>query len=619
MYKNGFLKVCLISPKLWVGNPHENVLEMLRLLENNNSAICVFPELGITSYSCNDLFMQRSLLSDSLDALDYLLKHNPYSGVVVCGMPLEVREIVINVAVAIQKDHILGVVPKFYLPNTKEYYEKRWFNSGFDLVDKTTSVSLLGRNVPFGNLLFSSLDVKFGIEICEDMWATISPGNFLSVNGANLILNLSASNETLGKESVRRNAVLEHSRKNSGAYVYVSCGPAESSSETVYSGHKIVACNGVLICESKNYDLESDVMFADIDLDKLAYERRNNSSYRESILKYHLNYQTIPFELSESPEYHFDKPIDTLPFIPKKDPLGTFNKISSIQELALAKRLSHLGLKTVLIGVSGGLDSALTLVVAARAFDLLKYDKKGIIAVTMPGMATSDRTKKNALRLMESLGTSIMEIDLVEQVKNHLRLIGHDGKTEDLTYENAQARERTMILMNLANKMNGIVLGTGDLSEIALGWSTYNGDQMSMYNPNAGIPKTLIRFVVQSYADQMCDKAVEECLQDILDTPISPELKSSQSTEASLGKYEINDFILHRFLVCGDPEARINFVLEKAFPNIDPAALRDYTTNFFKRFFSQQFKRQASPDSPKVIDFSLSPRSDFRMPSDVKR
>lgn len=619
MYKNGFLKVCLVSPKLWVGNPHDNVQEMLRALANNESAICVFPELGITSYSCNDLFMQRSLLSDSLNALDTLLKNNPYEGIVVCGMPLEIREIVINVAVVIQKDKMLGCVPKFYLPNTKEYYEKRWFNSGFDLVDKTKSVQILNKTVPFGNLLFAAEEVKFGIEICEDMWATISPGNFLSVNGANIILNLSASNETLGKESVRRNAVLEHSRKNSGAYVYVSCGPAESSSDTVYSGHKIVAANGALVTESKNQNLETDILYADIDLEKLAYERRINSSYRESILKYHIDYQTVPFQLTESADYRFDKPIDTLPFVPKKDPLGTFNKISSIQELALAKRLSHLGLKTVLIGVSGGLDSALTLIVACRAFDLLKFDRKGIIALTMPGMATSDRTKKNARRLMETLGVTTMEINLVDHVTEHLQMIGHDGVTEDLTYENAQARERTMVLMNLANQKNGIVLGTGDLSEIALGWSTYNGDQMSMYNTNAGIPKTLVRFVVQSYADQMCEKETQECLYDILKTPISPELRKAQKTEDSLGKYEVNDYILYRFLMCGDTEERINFLLRKAFMAFDPKTLQDYASNFFKRFFSQQFKRQASPDSPKVLDFSLSPRSDFRMPSDVKR
>jgi NAD+ synthase (glutamine-hydrolysing) len=365
--------------------------------------------------------------------------------------------------------------------------------------------------------------------------------------------------------------------------------------------------------------LETDILFADIDLERLAYERRNNSSYRESILKYHIDYQTVPFQLVESADYRFDKPIDTLPFVPKKDPLGTFNKISTIQELALAKRLSHLGLKTVLIGVSGGLDSALALIVACRAFDLLHFDRKGVIALTMPGMGTSDRTKKNARRLMETLGVTTLEINLVEHVTEHLHLIGHDGVTEDLTYENAQARERTMVLMNLANQKNGIVLGTGDLSEIALGWSTYNGDQMSMYNTNAGIPKTLIRFVVQSYADQICEKDTQECVHDILKTPISPELKRSQKTEESLGKYEINDYILYRFLMCGDTEERINFLLQKAFSGYDALTLKNYASNFFKRFFSQQFKRQASPDSPKVLDFSLSPRSDFRMPSDVKR
>lgn len=618
MYKNGFLKVCLVSPKLEVGNPTYNVNEMLKALEGNESAICVFPELGISAYSCNDLFMQRSLLSDTLDALETLLKKNSFPGVLICGMPLEIREIVLNVAVVIQKDKILGVVPKFYLPNTKEYYEKRWFNSGFDLVEKTKTIKILSKSVPFGNLLFEADKVKFGIEICEDMWATITPGNLLSVNGANLIINLSASNETLGKESIRRNAVLEHSRKNSGSYVYVSCGPTESSSETVYSGHKIVATNGLLVTESANNNLETDILYADLDLDRLAYERRNNSSYRESILKYHIDYQTVPFVLGESEDYHFDKPIDTLPFIPKLNPTKTFEKISRIQELALGKRLSHIDIKKVLIGVSGGLDSALTLIVACRTFDLLKWDRKNIIAITMPGMATSVRTKKNAHRLMELLGVTSQEIDLKEHVTEHLHLLGHDGVTEDLTFENAQARERTMVLMNLANKVQGIVLGTGDMSEIALGWSTYNGDQMSMYNVNAGIPKTMIRFMISSFAEDINDPNIRECLTDILATPISPELKIEQSTEGVLGKYEINDFILYRFLSCGDTEQRINFLLKKAFP-LNSKALEEYAANFFKRFYSQQYKRQTSPDSPKIMDYSLSPRSDFRMPSDVKR
>lgn len=617
-YKNGFLKVCSVSPRLSVGNPRENVKEMIKALENNDSAICLFPELGITAYSCNDLFLQRSLLEDSLEALSYLLAHNPYDGVVICGMPLETQSMVVNVALALQKDKILGIVPKFYLPNNKEYYEKRWFNSGFDLVDKTKKVKILNKSVPFGNLLFESGDVKFGIEVCEDMWATISPGNFLSVNGANLIFNLSASNECLGKESTRRNCVLEHSRKNTGAYVYASCGPAESSSETVFFGHKIIASNGSLLTESMNRTLDTDILYADIDLERIAYERRSNSSYREAILKYHLDYQIVPFVLKESEDYAFAKPLDTLPFVPKVNPEKTFERISKIQELALVKRLTHLGIQNVLVGISGGLDSALTLIVACRSFDRLGLSRKGIIAVTMPGMGTSSRTKDNARKLMEYLGVTALEIGMTEHVTEHLKMIGHDGLTEDITYENAQARERTMILMNLANKYNGIVLGTGDLSEIALGWSTYNGDQMSMYNVNAGIPKTLVRFMVHNYADDLNDPAASAVLHDILETPISPELRKNQATEQAIGKYEINDFILHRFLACGDTEERILFLLKKAF-SLGEKELADYAANFFKRFYSQQFKRQASPDSPKVLDYSLSPRGDFRMPSDVER
>ncbi|HRY78709.1 MAG TPA: NAD(+) synthase, partial [Candidatus Izemoplasmatales bacterium] len=320
----------------------------------------------------------------------------------------------------------------------------------------------------------------------------------------------------------------------------------------------------------------------------------------------------------ESADFRFARPLDTLPFVPKQNPDKIFDKITRIQELALVKRLNHLGMDRVLIGISGGLDSALTLLVACRAFDRLGLDRKGIIAVTMPGMATSVRTRENARKLMEFLKVTAMEINLKDHVTEHLKMIGHDGSTEDLTYENAQARERTMILMNLANKMNGIVLGTGDLSEIALGWSTYNGDQMSMYNVNAGIPKTLVRFLVRQFATYLADPQISDCLNDILSTPISPELRTEQETEQTIGKYEINDFILHRFLICGDTEERILFLLKKTFA-LEETVLAGYAHNFFKRFFSQQFKRQANPDGPKILDFSLSPRGDFRMPSDVKR
>jgi NAD+ synthase (glutamine-hydrolysing) len=618
MYTNGFVKFSLISPELQVANPQYNIKSMLKALEGNISSIAVFPELGISAYSCGDLFFQKSLFIDTLEALRVFLANNVFPGIVVCGMPFEVEQLVLNIAIVIQKNLILGAIPKFYLPNTKEYYEKRWFNSGFDVVNRFQSVQILNQKVPFGNLIFDAGALKFGIEICEDMWATITPGNLLSVNGANTIINVSASNETLGKAEIRRNAVLEHSRKNSGAYIYVSAGPSESTSETVFSGHDIVARNGLLLAEREHFKMESEVLYADIDLERILHERRNTSSFRDSVLKYHIAYQIIPVVLPESDTFVFSRVQDKTPFVPKKDHEQNFTRISAIQEYGLAKRLHHLEIKNLLVGVSGGLDSSLALLVACRAFDILGLDRKGIIAVTMPGMHTSQRTKDNALGLMHSLGVTAKEISISKHVLEHLKLLGHDGVTQDLTYENAQARARTMVLMNLSNQFNGIVLGTGDLSEIALGWSTYNGDQMSMYNVNGGLPKTLVRYMIEAYSRYAFDESIRHHLDDILKTPISPELKQDQSTESTIGKYEINDYILFRFLVCGDPLPRIEFMVDNAF-HLGAVETKKYVDNFAKRFYSQQFKRQASPDSPKVLDYALSPRSDWRMPSDVKR
>lgn len=617
MYK-GFMKVSLISPKLEIGHPKFNIEQMLLALENNPSSIAVFPELMTTGYSCGDLFFQNSLFTDNQKAVKYFLDHNTFKGIVIFGMPLIVEEMVLNTAVVVQGNKVLGIVPKFYLPNTKEYYEKRWFNSGFDVVDQIKSIDYLGMSIPFGHIIFEHDDIKFGVEVCEDMWATITPGNLLSVNGANIIFNISASNETVGKEEVRRNAVLEHSRKNCGIYAYCSAGASESSSETVFSGHNIVANNARLIKEVNVFSLDTSTMYVDLDLERLKYERRSNSSFRDSILKYRYTYQNVKFDLEEDTSFKFSDPLKQLPYVPDKNIYEAFKKIASIQEFGLAKRIKHIGISKIVIGVSGGLDSSLALLVAVNAFDYLGLDRKGILAFTMPGLHTSERTKKNAKDLMDSLGVTSEEIDLKAHVKDHLSLLGHDGQTEDITYENSQARARTMILMNMANKHRGIVLGTGDLSEIALGWSTYNGDQMSMYNVNGGIPKTVVRFMIKAYADYIFNNEVKTCLYDILDTPISPELASNQATENIIGKYEINDFILYRFLNCGDSKERIKYLLEGVF-DITQTELESYVDNFFNRFYSQQFKRTASPDSPKVFDYALSPRSDYRIPSDVKR
>jgi NAD+ synthase (glutamine-hydrolysing) len=615
---NGFLKVSLISPKLEVGNPKFNVDQMLNAIRDNRSQIAVFPELGITGYSCGDLFFQKGIFDDTLKELERFLEDNPYKGVIILGAPLTIEQMVLNCAVVVQGKKILGVVPKFYLPNTKEYYEKRWFKSGFDVVDAIKEVKLIGQTVPFGNLIFNHEEIKFGIEICEDMWATITPGNLLSVNGANIIFNISASNETLGKDIIRRNAVLEHSRKNCGVYVYCSAGASESSSETVFSGHNIVGHNARLISEANLFSLETEVMYVDLDMERLSHDRRNNSSFRDSILKYRLNYQSVEFALAEVKNFEFERALDKMPYVPKENILNNFKKISAIQEFGLAKRLKHLDMKSIVVGVSGGLDSSLALLVAVRAFDHLGLDRLGIKAFTMPALHTSNRTKDNANKLMDSLGVTYEEIDLKEHVIDHLKLLNHDLVTQDITYENTQARARTMLLMNMANKHKAIVLGTGDLSEIALGWSTYNGDQMSMYNVNGGIPKTVVRFMIKAYADHIFESDVKDCLYDILDTPITPELANNQETEEIIGKYEINDFILYRFINCGDTDNRIKYLLSRVF-ELTQEEIDKYVDNFFRRFYSQQFKRTASPDSPKVFESALSPRSDFRMPSDVKR
>ena len=618
MYKNGFIKVASVTPKLKIGNPNYNVLEMLGVLKGIESSITVFPELSVSAYTCNDLFFQESLLNDTLDAIKYFLDNNENKGIVIIGAPLKIDGVLYNAAFVIQENKILGIVPKFYLPNTGEFYEKRWFQSAFEIVKNKSVVTYFNEKIPFGNLVFKGFDgqVSFGVEICEDMWAPISPGNILSINGAKMILNLSASNDVLGKREIRKRTILEHSRRNEGAYVYCSAGVNESTSETVFSGHNVIAQNGNLIIETENFNQESEVIYGDIDLNQIDFLRSRNSSYRDTLNRYQHNFQEVMFSLEETEGYEFRKKFDSTPFVPKVNVLADFEKIAALQENALIKRIKHVRAASLVIGVSGGLDSTLALLIAIRCYDNLKINRKQIIAVTMPGPHTSSITKKNALDLMNNLGVTVVEIDINKHVRDHFSLIGHDGVTEDITYENTQARIRTMILMNLANKENGIVLGTGDLSELALGWCTYNGDQMSMYGINAGIPKTLVKFMILNYAINKFDEATRETLLSIIDTPITPELASNQKTEDTIGKYMVNDYIIHRVLRFGDEESRIIWLLKIVF-DFSNQESEKYTKAFFRRFYSQQFKRQALPDSPKILDISVSPRGDLRLPSDI--
>ena len=615
MIKNGFLKVACATPVLKVGNPKFNVSIILEMCQNNKASVIVFPELCVTGYSCQDLFYSEELLCESLNALDFFLKNNSFKGIVVLGLPIVNEGSLYNCAVVINGDKILGVVPKRSLPSAHEFQEKRWFKPAYN--KNSDTIRLFDEFYPFGNIIFNDYknDIHIGVEICEDMWSTISPGNILALNGCNMILNLSASNETLGKSDIRRASVIESSRKNNGAYVYASAGVYESTADTVFSGHDIIASCGEIIKESDNFNLDSNILYGDIDINAINFKRRSNTNFHDNI---HIDFPhvDVEFALAET-SYEFEDEINPEPFIPSSE-YESYRRIASLQEFALIKRIKTTHSKSVVIGVSGGLDSTLALLVCISAFKRLKMDLMQIIAVTMPGFGTSKRTKGNAIDMMEGEGITVLEMPIGDDVMSHFKLIGHDSKIHDVTFENAQARYRTMILMNLANKYNGFVLGTGDLSELALGWCTYNGDQMSMYGINAGLPKTLVRFMVRMHA--LHDfKEIKDTLIDVCNTPISPELTDeNQHTEDSVGKYEINDFILYRYLTCGDNRDRIIYLLGLAF-NLSKEEATQYTNKFFHRFITQQFKRQALPDGPKILEVSLSPRGDYRMPSDVER
>lgn len=616
MYHQGFLKLALITPSVEVGNPVYNVNEILKAIDGLNAGIALCPELSITGYTCGDLFYQDSLIQTAKRELKRLLDESTFKGVLLVGLPLDIEGVLYNTAVVIQNKQIMGIIPKKYLPNTYEYYEKRWFNSGLDIQLK--EVLLLNQMVPFGDIIFedNTKNIRFGVEICQDMWTNFSPGNALALNGANMILNLSASNEYLDKEASRRMVVIENSRRNAGAYVYVSSGMMESSSDTVFSGHNMVAINGQLRDEKFFNVPTTKVLLTEVDFGEIHFTRRHDTNLKDALHRMKMDVTRVPVAFLDNPQFEFSKKLDEMPFVPKpKQAKKAFEDIKRIQVQALAKRLLHVNLPTLVIGVSGGLDSTLALLIAHETYQFLGWDPKGILGVTMPGLGTSDRTKDNAITLMRNLGITHQEISIVEETHKHFDMIDQDPNKTDITYENTQARIRTMTLMNLANKHQGIVLGTGDLSEIALGFMTYNGDQMSMYGINAGLPKTLVRFMVEMYAN--VHENLKETLLDVVHTPVSPELIKDQKTEDILGKYMINDFLLHRLLRCGDEPDKMAFLLEHVF-KLSSEEARTRATYFLNRFYNQQFKRQVLPDGPKILDITLSPRGDFRMPSDIK-
>lgn len=626
----GFFRLGVASPEHRVADCAFNAAEISQVLERAQAEGCqlvVFPELSITGYSCADLFYQPQLLAAAGEAIVTLSETcaRLHTAAVV-GTPMEYHGRLYNVAVVIgAHGEIAGVVPKTYLPTSGEFYEARWFTRG-DLAAET-SLEFNGRAVPFGvDLLFSVGDALIGVEICEDLWAIKPPSLDQATAGANVLLNLSASNELLGKVGYRRDLVRQQSARCLAAYAYASAGPGESTTDVVYSGHSMITENGATLIENDRFKFHSQLAIADVDLAKLSYDRTRNSSFAQTTAD--RTFRVLSVSASEWRQGKaLHRPVDAHPFVPADAALRSEHcrEIFAIQATGLAKRLRHTGSEKLVLGLSGGLDSTLAALVACHAFDTLGLDRKGIVALSMPGFGTTARTQANAAELAKMLKLTFREISISASVRQHFDDIGHPESKHDVTFENAQARERTQILMDVANQTGGFVLGTGDLSELALGWCTFNADHMSMYHVNAGVPKTLVRYLVEWGAAELFTGKESEVLMDISRTPISPELLPAakdgtltHKTEDLVGPYELHDFFLYQMIRCGSEPAKIQFLAEIAFKgSYSPALIRKWLAVFVKRFFAQQFKRNAMPDGPKVGSVALSPRGDWRMPSDV--
>ena len=623
---NGFVRVAAAIPELRVADCAFNVpriADLVRKGEEEKVQVICFPELSITGYTCADLFLQNQLLEDAQIGLKELqMLSFSVSPVLIVGMPVRIQNQLFNTAVVLQGGHILGVVPKTHLPNQNEYYEKRWFSSGSDIDVQT--IILSGEQVPFGtNLLFSDGKFSFGIEICEDLWVPIPPSSQHALHGAEIIFNLSASNELIGKNTYRRQLIEQQSARCNAGYVYASAGAGESTTDMVFSGNGIIAENGKILAESERFSFEPQLTVSEIDVERLIADRIRNTNFNHD--QSNEVYRIIKIEDARFTQFDLKRTFDKHPFVP---PLTNRNEsceeIFSIQVGGLAKRWKHTQSETVVLGISGGLDSTLALLVCVKTADKLGFDRKRIIGITMPGFGTTDRTYSNAVNLMKSLGITMMEISIKDASIQHFKDINHDVKLHNVVYENTQARERTQILMDIANQRNGIVIGTGDLSELALGWATYNGDHMSMYAVNSGVPKTLVRYLVD-FASHNLDAHSKEILQDVLHTPVSPELlpadeygKIAQKTEDIVGPYELHDFFLYYMVRFGFSPAKILFLAKNAFENIySDEIIKKWLKVFLKRFFAQQFKRSCIPDGPKVGSINLSPRGDWRMPSDA--
>jgi len=623
---NGFVRVAAAIPELRVADCAFNVAAMADLVrqgEVEKAQVICFPELSITGYTCADLFFQQQLLTNAEKALNELqLLTFSTTAVIIVGMPVRVQNQLFNTAVVLQGGHILGVVPKTHLPNNNEFYEKRWFSPA--TATDVQRISLSGEEVPFGtDLLFSDGKFSFGIELCEDLWVPIPPSSQHTLHGADIIFNLSATNELIGKHQYLRQLIEQQSARCIAGYVYASAGAGESTTDVVYSGNGLIAENGKMIAASERFLFETQLVVSEIDIERLQADRMRNTNYNND--KSGRVYRTVKLEDAHFTDFELKRTFDKHPFVPaitNRD--ASCEEIFSIQVGGLAKRWKHTHAKTVVVGISGGLDSTLALLVCVKTADKLGFERKQIIGITMPGFGTTDRTYSNAVNLMKSLGITMLEISIKDACIQHFKDINHDPKQHDVTYENTQARERTQILMDIANKHNGLVIGTGDLSESALGWATYNGDHMSMYAVNSGVPKTLVRYLVD-WAAHKLDTHSEEILRDVLDTPVSPELLPAdengdiaQKTEDIVGPYELHDFFLYYMVRFGFSPAKILFLAKNAFVDTyTEEVIEKWLKTFLRRFFAQQFKRSCIPDGPKVGSINLSPRGDWRMPSDA--
>lgn len=628
----GFVRVAAASPALKVADCDFNTDEIIRQIKEAGArdiSAIVFPELCITGYTCGDLFLQRLLLDAAKTSLLHICESTKeIATIVIIGCPLEIDSRLYNTAIVLYRGEILGIVPKTFLPNYGEFYEKRWFSSSAEL--KETTILFDDKQIPMGtDLIFRTADFNFSIDICEDLWTPIPPSSITSLNGAEIIFNLSASNDTTGKQVYRKALITQQSARCIAGYVYAAAGNGESSTDIIFSGSSMIAENGSLLAEGERFSFESKMTVADIDVERLRNDRIKNKTF--SLSEYpcikQIDFRTVTISYSASKELVLQRYISPTPFVPVNDDKLSqrCDEIFSIQVGGLAKRMLHTTLKHAVIGVSGGLDSTLALLVLTKAFDKLSIPRKNIIGITMPGFGTTDRTYTNAIKLMESLGITIKEISIKDAVIQHFKDIEHDINIHDVTYENSQARERTQILMDYANKVNGLVIGTGDLSELALGWCTYNGDHMSMYAVNTGVPKTLVRTLVSWIAGTQMDESSKAVLSDVIDTPVSPELLPAdkdgnivQKTEDVVGPYVLHDFFLYHVLRFGFSPAKIYYLSKQAFKgNYSNEEVLKWLKTFFWRFFSQQFKRSCMPDGPKVGSVNLSPRGDWRMPSDA--